>query len=106
MLGMTDVIVHEHNADRTRENGWAYWRCTGCGELCHYSRPDLSGYDMCACCTDAGSMPCLACGDPCQLEDYATHIRTKHPACPVCLVMEGSALGTGCTCEDPTEAKA
>ena len=47
----TATVPHEHNADRTRESGWAYWRCTGCGQLCHQSRPDLSGYDFCSCCT-------------------------------------------------------
>lgn len=98
------TVAHEHNADRTRENGWAYWRCTGCGQLCHYvpAQPNPAGtdfYGYCACCTDAGTMPCLACGDPCQVTDYVEHIRTKHPSCPACLVIEGSALGTGCTCD-------
>lgn len=97
---MTDVIAHEHNADRTRENGWAYWRCSGCGELCHYvpTPPVPEIYAFCPCCTEAGTMPCLACGDPCEPTGHAEHIQTKHPACPVCHIIEGSALGTGCTC--------
>lgn len=103
-----DVVRHEHNPDRARDNGWACWRCTGCDQLCHYvpatpNPPGSDFYGYCPCCTTAGTMPCLACGDPCLPTEHAVHIQTKHPLC-TCGLIKGGALFE-CACEDPTEAE-
>lgn len=92
-----DVVRHEHNPDRTRENGWAYWRCSGCGELCHYAAgmATPAGIAYCTCCTAAGALPCLACGDPCLPAEHNAHILVRHPVCPECNVLANTALGSG-----------